>query len=476
MRNLTVSLLLLFATLSCALGPDYRRPAIDFPASWRVQEDQAKDVANTAWWEQFDDAALNDLVRAGLEGNKDLRITSARVEEYAGRLRVARSDFFPQASLGGAGSRVRVSDESPLWSPTFKNPYSDYQLFGSASWEIDIWGRIRRANEAARAELMGTEEGRRAVILTLVTSVASGYIELRHLDKHLDIAKSTAQSREESYELSKLRLERGLISELELRQIQSEYQAALATIPRIEKSIAQQENALSVLLGRNPGPIVRGKSLDELTMPAVPQGMPSLLLERRPDIRQAEQDLIAANARIGVAKAAYFPAISLTGSYGVESAELSRLFTGPAKSWSYGLPVFMPIFTAGAVGGRVKAAEAVQQQALFRYQKAIQNAFREVDDSLIGQQKSREELLVEEEHVKSVRVYARLAKARYENGHTSYLEVLDAQRSLFHTELACAQAQGSLFRALVDLYKSMGGGWVVEAARQQTGGRTPGSY
>lgn len=455
----------LLSSLSCTTGPDYKRPAIDVPASWRIEEEQAKDVANTPWWEQFGDPVLNDLIGTALEGNNDLRIASARVEEYMGRLGVTRADFFPQASLAGEGYRTHVSDYNPVWSPTFKNPYSDHRVSVNASWEIDIWGRIRRANEAARAGLVGSEEGRRAVVLILVASVASGYTDLRYLDKQLEIARRTAQSRQESYELSKLRLERGLISELELRQIQSEYQTALAAVPRLEKAIAQQENALGVLAGRNPGPIARGRNLDELIMPVVPQAMPSLLLERRPDIRQAEQDLIAANARIGVAKAAYFPAISLTGSYGVENAELSKLFTGPAKTWSYTMPVSMPIFTAGAISGRVRAAEAVQQQALFRYQKAIRNAFREVDDSLVDQRKSREELLVEKEHVKSLQAYARLAKARYETGHTNYLEVLDAERSLFNTELAYAQAQGSLFRALVTLYKSMGGGWVIEAAR-----------
>jgi multidrug efflux system outer membrane protein len=299
--------------------------------------------------------------------------------------------------------------------------------------------------------------------MTLVSSVATTYIDLRDLDKQLEIAQETVKSREESYRLFKLRFEGGVISELELNQVKSEYEQALSTIPEFEKNIARVENFLSTLLNRNPGGIARGKTIDQLVLPAVPAGLPSDILMNRPDIRQAEQDLIAANANIGVAKSLYFPTISLTGLFGWASNDLDDLFKGPAKTWSWAVPATMPIFTAGAIAGQVKAAEAIQQQALLNYENSIQTAFREVDDALIDQRKSREQLGAQDRQVESLRNYARIARLRYDNGYTSYIEVLDAERSLFNAELDYTRTQGVLFRALVNLYKSMGGGWVVRA-------------
>jgi multidrug efflux system outer membrane protein len=293
--------------------------------------------------------------------------------------------------------------------------------------------------------------------------VAGTYIDLRDLDKQLEIAKQTAKSREESYNIFKLRFEGGVISELELNQVKSEYEQALSTIPQFEKNIAQVENFLSTLLGRNPGGIARGKTIDQLTLPAVPAGLPSDILVNRPDIRQAEQNLIAANANIGVAKSLYFPTISLTGLFGWASNDLSDLFKGPAKTWSWAIPATMPIFTAGAISGQVKAAEAIQQQSILRYEQSIQTAFREVDDALIDQKKSREQIAAQGRQVDALRNYARIARLRYDNGYTSYIEVLDAERSLFNAELSYTQTQGVLFLSLVNLYKSTGGGWVVTA-------------
>ena len=468
-RLMTFSFCMLLLA-GCAVGPDYRRPMVDTPASWRIEEREAKDVANTAWWQQFDDPVLNDLILIVLRENKDVKIAAGRVEEFMGRYGVTRAAFFPQMTASGSALRQGFSDiTNPLPSPTLDNPGSFYQTFLNASWQVDLWGQLRRATEAARADLLSTDEARRGVILTVVTSVAIAYTDLLDLDKQLEIAERTAKARENSFNLFTLRFGRGLISELELRQSESEYLSARATIPFLQKLIVQQEDALSVLLGRNPGPIPRGKQIDDLVLPAVPAELPSNLLEKRPDIRQAEQDLIAANARIGVAKALYFPSIFLTGSYGVASRDLSLLFTAPAKAWTYAVPATMPIFTGGAIAGQVKVAESVQQETLFRYQKAIQQAFREVDDALIDQSKSREQLGVQRDQVEALRIYARLAELRYDNGYTSYLEVLDAQRSLFQGELLYAQTQGTLFRALVNLYKSMGGGWVTEADKL-TGG------
>jgi len=465
MNKTVLSMIIVLLIAGCAVGPDYKRPAIDTPTAWRVEEKEAKDLANTAWWGQFEDPVLDELIRAALKENDDLRIATARVEEYVGRYWVGRSGLFPQVGASGFAGRNRVTEEgmSSAATSALKNPVDNYQLAFNGYWEIDLWGKLRRATEASKADLLNTEEARQAVILSLVSAVANGYISLRDLDKQLAVAVRTAESRKESYQLFKMRYEGGVISELELNQVKSEYEQALATIPQIEKQIAFQENGLSVLIGRNPGPITRGKSMDELVLPAVPSGLPSDLLERRPDIRQAEQSLIAANARIGVAKAQFFPTISLTGLFGWSSTALDNLFTGPAKVWSYGGSLAAPIFTGGSLLGQLRATEAIQKQALFSYQNIIQNAFREVDDALVDQRRTREQLEAQQRQVAALKEYARIARLRYDNGYTSYIEVLDAERSLFNAELQYAQTQGVLFQALVNLYKAVGGGWVVEA-------------
>ena len=480
MRNIIISSLLTLFLFGCMIGPNYRRPKVETPPSWRFEEKEAKEVINTAWWEQFDDPVLNELIQTALKENKDVQMAAARVEEFMGRYGTTRAALFPQVSAGASGGRSRVSGYTSagvinpgdyVVPPT--NPANSFLAFLNASWELDLWGKLRRATEASRADLLSTEEGRRAVILTLLASVASAYVNLRDLDTQLEIAKRTAKSRGESYNLFQLRFRGGVVSELELSQVKSEYEQALATIPFIEKIVAQQENALSVLLGRNPGPIPRGKEIDEFVLPAVPAGLPSDLLANRPDIRQAEQDLIAANARIGVAKSLYFPTISLTGLFGFASTDLSNLFSGSARTWTWAVPMAQPIFTGGAISGQVKSAEAVQQQVLLRYQQVIQTAFREVEDALIDQKRSREQLEIEVQRVGSLRNYARFARLRFDNGYTSYIEVLDAERSLFAAELFQAQTKGVLFQALVNLYKAMGGGWVVEADRMT--GVMPGS-
>jgi len=464
MNKAILSLVVAMFLAGCAIGPDYKRPTIDTPNAWRVQEQEAQDTANTAWWHQFDDPVMNGLIDEALKQNNDLRVATARVDEYVGRYWVGRSGLFPQIGASAFAGQERASERgaSPIPS-TVKNPAESYQATFSGNWEIDIWGKLRRATEASKADLLSTEEARQAVILSLVSAVANGYITLRDFDKQLEIANRTAKTREESYKLFKLRYEGGVISELELNQVKSEYEQALATIPQVEKQIGFQENALSVLLGRNPGPIDRGKSIDELALPAVPAGLPSDLLEKRPDVRQAEQALVAANARIGVAKAQFFPTISLTGLFGWASTELSNLFNGPAQVWSWGGAAVAPIFTGGSLLGQFWASEAIQQQTLFNYQSTVQTAFREVNDALIDQRRTREQLEAQKRQVDSLKEYARIARLRYDNGYTSYIEVLDAERSLFSAELTYAQTQGILFGALVNLYKSMGGGWVVEA-------------
>jgi outer membrane protein, multidrug efflux system len=466
MRRVILLSLIALALGGCAVGPDYVRPTVDTPPSWRMTDAEAKDLANTAWWGQFDDPVLDNLVGAALRENLDLQVASARVEEFAGRYGFVRADLFPQVGVDAAAGRQRFTEETGNANP----PGTDFTLGNysatlGATWELDLWGRIRRSTEAARAELVGSEEGRRAVILSLVGSVAGSYVNLRDLDRQLEIARETAESRGDSLELFRLRFEGGVASEVEYVQVKSQYEEAMATIPAVEKAITQQENALSVLLGRNPGPISRGKTIDRLALPSIPAGLPSELLSRRPDILLAEQSLIAANARIGVAKAAYYPSIRLTGFLGSASADLSDLFTGPARVWSYSVPVTVPIFTAGKIAGSVQAAEAIRRQALAGYRQAIQTAFREVDDALVDQARTREQLAAQARQVEALQKYLELAQLRFDNGYTGYLEVLDAQRSLFNAQLGYIQNQGILFQALINLYKAMGGGWVTEADR-----------
>lgn len=464
MRRIIILSLIALALGGCTVGPNYARPTVDTPSSWRMTDAEAKDLANTAWWGQFNDPVLDNLVHVALRENLDLQIASARVEEFAGRYGFVRADFFPQVGANAAAGRQRTTEETGNTNPPGTNfTLNNYSATLGATWELDIWGRIRRSTEAARAELVGSEEGRRAVILSLVGSVAGSYVNLRDLDRQLEIAKETAKSRGDSLELFRLRFEGGFTSEVEYVQVKSQYEEAMATIPAIEKAITQQENALSVLLGRNPGPISRGKTIDQLALPSVPAGLPSELLSRRPDILQAEQSLVAANARIGVAKAAYYPSISLTGFFGSASTDLSDLFTGPAKVWSYSVPISVPIFTAGRIAGSVQAAEAIQRQALAGYRQAIQTAFREVDDALVDQARTREQLATQSSQVQTLQKYLELAQLRFDEGYTSYLEVLDAERSLFNAQLTYTQNQGVLFQALINLYKAMGGGWVTEA-------------
>jgi multidrug efflux system outer membrane protein len=451
------------------VGPDYQRPGADIPPAWRSEEKEARDLANTAWWQQFNDPVLNGLIRTALQQNKDLLIATGRIEEFFGRYFSTRGDQFPSGGGNADAYRQRLSEKSTVQPIGGKdNPYNQYEGFLGAAWEIDFWGKFRRATEAARAELLATEEARRIVALTLVSAVATAYMELRTLDKQLEITRRTADSRRNTLDLFQLRFQNGIISEVDLSQAESEYEDAVARIPDIERAIGQTENALSVLLGRNPGPIPRGLTIDELTLPTVPAGVPSELLERRPDIRQAEQLLIAANARIGVAKSLYFPTISLTGAFGTVSTDLSNLFTAASRTWNFGVPLSVPLFTAGRIGGEVKAAEAAREQAVFSYQRSIQNAFREVEDALIDRSKSGQRLEALARQLKALRNYSRLARMRYDEGYTSFLEVLDADRSLFNVELSYTSGQNTLFRSLINIYKSMGGGWVDLAEQDVT--------
>ena len=459
LRGLLVFVFVIF-TSGCLVGPDYRSPQIDTPQTWRVEDKTAQAVTNTAWWEQYDDPVLNELVQIALQENKDIKIAAARIDQFLGLYTTTRAALFPQVFAGSDASRQRVSqnagpapiENSPNTFPTFNN----FSFFLNASWEIDLWGKLRRATEAARANILASEEARKSVILTLVTSVANSYINLRDLDKQLIVTRQTAKSYEEILNIFKLRFNYGYVSSMELSQAQQQYERAVANIPFFEKAIAQEENNLSVLLGRNPESIPRGKTVDELTLPTVPADLPSEILGNRPDVRQAEQNLVAANANIGVAKALYFPSISLTGALGTTSSDFSKLFSGPTKIWSVAAPVAAPIFTAGAIGGQVQTAEGVQQETLFRYQQVIQTAFREVNDSLTDQDRTKEQLAALTRQVDSLREYARLAWLRFDEGYSTYLEVTYSQNLLYNAELERTGVQGVLLQAYSNLYKAMG--------------------
>src|SRR5437762_12468143 len=383
-RNCALGLLLAVPLSACMVGPDYRRPEVEVPAAWRLGATEASQISNIAWWDQFQDPVLSELVRTALANNKDLEIATASVDQAAAQYGIVRSAQFPQVNAGVSAARERSSANATVRGGQI---FSDYGVNLSASFELDVWGRLRRATESARANLLASEQGKGTVVLTVVTTVASGYIQLRALDRQLEIAQYTSQSLGEAARLQRVRFEEGAVPQSDYLQAESQYRDAVARVPELEREIAQQENFLSVLLGHNPGPIPRGRATDALRFPAVPEGLRASLLERRPDIRQAEQNLIAANANIGVARAAYFPDISLTALLGLESAQLSSLFKGPSKVWSFGAGVLQPIFNAGRISAQVAQAEALQRQALYVYQKSIISAFQDVENALIDRTK-----------------------------------------------------------------------------------------
>lgn len=463
--RILLQILLLALLSACAVGPDYEKPAIETPQKWRFTDAEASDLVNTAWWTQFEDPVLDQLIDEALRANLDVRNAAARVEQFAARLDISRSEFFPQVGYGVSGDRQGISDNNAA-ALGIESVTTNYQATLNLGWELDVWGRIRRANESARAQLLAAEEARRTVILSLVSSVATSYVGLRSLDRQLEIAIQTRDSREESLALFELQFTGGVIGQLRLSQIRSEYQLAVSAIPGIERDIAVLENLIAVLLGRNPGPVARGKTIDELTLAQIPGGVPSDLLLRRPDIRQAEQELIANNALIGVARAAYFPRISLTGLAGFVSGDLGAWFDSDSATWALGGAAAGSIFTGGAISGGVKQAEALQQQSLFTYQQAILTALQEVEDALIRTQKAREKLTSDGLRIEALAEYARIARLRYDNGYTSYIEVLDSERSLFNAELNYVSTQNDVYAGLISIYKALGGGWVVLAQQR----------
>ena len=408
---------------------------------------------------------LDQLIADALANNLDVKVAAANVQAAAGILTSTRAPIFPQFGYSADAGRARYSESGDgAIAPGTVNPQNFNQAAVTASWEIDLWGRIRRQTEASEASLLATEQARRGVILSLVSGVASGYLQLRGLDQQLEVARKTQQAYAESLKYFELQFQYGQTSEMNVAQARSQYETASAQIPLIEQQIVELENALSLLAGRNPGPIARGKSLDQLGAPAVPAGLPSELLERRPDIMQAEQQLIAANARIGAAKALYFPSISLTGNFGGSSSELSDVFNGSAKTWNYTGSFIGPIFTAGLISGQVAQAEANQQAALFNYQQVIQAAFGDVSNALSSREKLLLQVQSQQRQVVALRDFVRLARLQYDGGYAPYSTVLLAELQLFPAELTLAQTTANNAAALATIYKAMGGGWIERAA------------
>jgi multidrug efflux system outer membrane protein len=452
----------------CAVGPNYHRPAVQVPQSFRAPEPlpglQATSFADLKWWQVFKDDELQELVKTALVQNYDLRDAVTRVEAARANLGITRSNQFPQLNASGAVEFTRLSRDGSFPLPaTFVQ--SQNRNWGEASlnllsFEVDLWGRLRRSTEAARANLLSAEENRKAVVVTLVSDVATAYFTLRELDYELAISQRTLDTRKESLQLVQSRQGGGVATLLDLRQAEQLVDTAAQTIPTLQQQIEQTENQISLLLGKNPGAVIRqGNFNEQVVPPEVPPGLPSALLERRPDIQAAEQNLIAANAEIGVAKAEYFPQLSLSGALGGQSSQLSRLFAGPNSAWSFVPQLTQPIFTAGRIKSNVRLAEAQRDSALNQYQKAIQTAFTEVSNALIAHQRIRESRVQQEALVTALQDRKRLAYVRYRGGVDTQLNALDADRDLFNAELALRQIKLSELLSVVQLYKALGGGW-----------------
>jgi multidrug efflux system outer membrane protein len=447
--------------VGCNVGPNYHRPAVQPPAAYRDLSEnpqvqaQAASYADLPWWQVFQDPQLQELIRTALKQNYDLQLATERINAGRAQVAITRSSQFPQVQGNG--------DFSGGKEHNFQTRSNFLLLTADAAFQLDFFGKLRRATEASRAQLLATGDARQTVILTLVSDVASDYFALLQLDLQLEITHETVNTQIDSVKLTRLRLERGVATKLDVLQAQQVLDSANAQIPELERRIAQEENAISILLGNYPQAVPRGRPLVEQPLPPeVPPGLPSTLIERRPDIREAEQVLVAANAEIGVAKAQFFPQISLTGggggSFGRSSA-FSSLMSSQIGTWSYGAQVSQPIFTGGALRGNLRLAKSQHEQALTSYRQTIQRAFGDVSDALIGYQKFHQVRVRQEDTVADLQESVRLSNLRYKGGSTTYLEVLDGQRSLFSAELTLAEARGTEYQSLVQLYRALGGGW-----------------
>ena len=472
MRTWVLLLITALFLAGCTLAPKYERSPGEVPGEYRFQslkgqpQPQLETLANLSWWEIFDDPALQGLIRTALAQNYDVRLAVARVAEARAAVGVSRSTWLPQVGGTALYQREKLSRTSvePPLPPGTKVTDSLAQFNFDLFWEIDLFGRLRSLTAAAKADFFASRWGQRAVWATVVADVSRAYFELRTLDRQLEISQATLKSYQSSRRLVELRHQQGMVSKQDVAQVDALVHTAGAKIPDLERQIAQKENEICILLGLNPQPINRGKPLPELAVRAqVPAGLPSSLLERRPDIRQSEEVLIAANYRIGAARANFFPRITLTGLAGTQSVDLARLFTGPSSIWSIGPTLTLPFFTSGFNFYTLKATQSQQEQALILYQFTVRQAFREVADGLIAHTKFRDFRREQEALVGSYQLYSRLANMRYKGGIDSYLAVLDADRQLFTAELDLATVQRDQLLTLVQLYKALGGGWEAQA-------------
>lgn len=447
----------------CMVGPDYVRPTVDLPAQYAPAQDAAPVAVARGWWKHFNDDTLNTLVERALAENADVQRAAARIEQADALLREAGAALFPDVGLGAAASRSRISGVGapiPAGAPLYRN---SFQTVISTSFELDFWGRLRRASEAARAQALGTRHAKDTVELTLVSQVVGGYLNLRALDAQLELSRDTLATRRENVDILRSRVERGLTNELELQQALGAVAAIEAQIADLARSRGIAENQIALLTG-NLGMRIEAGDLRSLPLPPLPPaGLPSSLLDARPDVRQAEAELASANARIGVAKAALYPSISLTGNYGSQSRELSDLFSGPANIWSLGVALDLPLFDAGRRSARVDQATAEQKQALAGYVSAIRNAFTDVRDALVAAERYAQSVSALQAQSDAAARSLRLAQKRYDAGYSRYLEVLDAQRTANEASLALVRARQGQLAAVVNLYAALGGGWGEEA-------------
>jgi multidrug efflux system outer membrane protein len=444
----------------CAVGPDYKRPAVNAPQNFRGDTTGlTNSLGDMPWWELFRDETLQALIRSALTNNYDVRIAAARVEQARAILAENRSGYFPQITYQGsvaAGRNVLGGIPYFVGGPAS----SGFEAAGNVSWEIDLWGRIRRLNESGRAQFLATAEARTNVMLTLITTVAADYFQLLALDQELQIARDTTNSFGQSLKFFSERLRGGVSSKLETAAAKAEQASAAATIPELEQQIMAEENQIRLLLGMNPGPIVRRKKLlEELLPPDVPPGLPSALLERRPDIRQAEQLVRSANAQIGVAKADFYPRFSLTALFGQVSPELSTFTAGGANAWSAAANLTGPIFQGGLLMGQYRQARAAWEEAALQYQSVVLNALQEVSNALAAREQLAQERIEQTRSVKAYEEAVQVANERYTSGHANYYELLQEQQLLFSAENALTQTELNQLLAIVQLYRALGGGW-----------------
>ncbi|WP_454757366.1 efflux transporter outer membrane subunit [Cupriavidus campinensis] len=459
LRSTAMSAACLAILGGCAIGPDYARPEAAEPPNYRIDSGVLTVAADSDWWNSFNDPVLTAMVEAALRSNYDARIAAARIDEFRGQLMVARSGFYPQLNATASAARQKSGSFNGTPFAALGGPRNSYEALLNASWEIDLWGRIRRQAESAEASLWNAEYTRRGVVLALAASVVQGYATLRGLDAQLEVARATLDARGRALDIFQQRYQGGVISQVELSQAENDFYSTEATIPPLRTSIAQTENALSVLLGREPGPVERGKPVNELTAPAIGADLPAALLARRPDVLQAEQTAVAANAQVGAALALFLPSVNLSGFFGALATSPAGLWQSASQIWGFGANLAQPVFQGGAIRGQVNTAEALRDQAMLGYQFSVLNALADVNNQLSNGIETRNRLGSLRRQEQSLLIYADQSSARYEGGYSSYLEVTDAQEKLFTVQLAAIQGQVDVLTGTASLYKALGGGW-----------------